>query len=97
MKALVQNSLTWKCEKLLKKHEHQFYAISLTKDDIVPPFEILKTLKGGNRDIDIQVDEIDFEYDYIHENPFPVIAVDSKKVDESFEMMFEKVCEFYNS
>ena len=84
-------------EKLLKKHEHQFYAISLTKDDIVPPFEILKTLKGANRDIDIQVDEIDFEYDYIHENPFPVIAVDSKKVDESFEMMFEKVCEFYNS
>lgn len=83
-------------EKLLKKHQHQIYAISLTKDDIVPPFEILNNLKGANRDIDIRIDELDFDYEYIHENPFPVMAVDSEKVDESFEMMFEKVCEFYN-
>ena len=82
-------------ERLLKKHEQQFYAISLTKDDIVPPLEIENTLKGANRDIDIRVDEMDFEYDYIHENPFPVIAVDSEKVDKSFNMVFDRVCEFY--
>ncbi len=83
-------------ESMLKKHENQIYAISLTKDDIVRPHEIMNTLKGANSDIDIQVDEFDFEYNYIHENPFPVAAVDSKKVDENFKMIFEKVCEFYN-
>lgn len=83
-------------ESMLKKHQDQFYAISLTKDDIVRPLEIENTLKGANGDIDIRIDELDFEYDYIHENPFPVMGVDAKKVDESFEMMFEKVCGFYN-
>ena len=83
-------------ESMLKKYENQFYAISLTKDDIVRPHEIVNTLKGANGDIDIRIDEMDFEYDYIHENPFPVMGVDSKKVDESFEMMFAKVLSFYN-
>lgn len=83
-------------ESMLKKHMNQFYAISLTKDDIVSPHEIENTLKGANRDIDIRIDELDFEYDYIHENPFPVTGVDPKKVDENFEMMFEKVLSFYN-
>ena len=83
-------------EGLLKKHEHQFYAISLTKDDIVPPYEIMNTLKGADRNINIPIDEMDFDYEYIHENPFPVFGVDSKKVDESFEKMFQKVCAFYN-
>ena len=83
-------------ESMLRKYENQFYAISLTKDDIVSPHEIVNTLKGANGDIDIRIDEMDFEYDYIHENPFPVMGVDSKKVDESFEMMFAKVLSFYN-
>lgn len=83
-------------EKLLKQYAHQFYAISLTKDDIVPPHEIMTTLKGKNGDIDIRVEELDFDYEYIHENPFPVMGVDSNKVDKSFELMFKKVCAFYN-
>ena len=83
-------------EKLLKEYEDQFYAISLTQDDIVPPYEIMNTLKGADRNINIAIDEMDFEYEYIHENPFPVFGVDSKKVDKSFEKMFEKVSAFYN-
>lgn len=83
-------------EKLLKKYEHQIYAISLTKDDIVPPLEVMNTLNGADRTINIRTDEMDFEYDYIHENPFPVIAVDAEKVDASFEKVFDKVCKFFN-
>ena len=84
-------------EKLLRKHEHQIYAISLTKDHIVPPSEIMNTLNGADRNINIKIDEMDFEYDYIHENPFPITGVDSKIVDNGFEKMFDKVCDFYNS
>ena len=83
-------------EKLLKRYEQQIYAISLTKDEVIPSFEIMNTLKGAYRDINIRMDEMDFDYDYIHENPFPTNVVDSKQVDESFEKVFEKVCDFFN-
>ncbi|MGV8962302.1 MAG: DUF6051 family protein [Candidatus Saccharimonadaceae bacterium] len=83
-------------ETLLKKYEHQIYAISLKKDDVIPSFEIMNTLKGAYRNINIRMDEMDFEYDYIHENPFPTNVLESKQVDENFERVFGKVCDFFN-
>ncbi len=83
-------------EKQLKKYEQQIYAISLAKDEVIPSFEIMNTLKGAYREIDIRMDEMDFEYDYIHENPFPTNVSNSQQVDESFDKVFEKVCEFFN-
>lgn len=83
-------------EKLLKKYEHQMYAITLTKDEVIPSFEVMNTLKGAYRNIDIRMDEMDFEYDYIHENPFPTKIANSLQVDECFEKVFKKVCAFLN-
>ena len=83
-------------EELLKNYEDQIYAISLTKDDVIPSFEIMNTLKGAYRNINIRMDEMDFAYDYIHENPFPTSRIDSIEVDKSFEMVFDKVCGFLN-
>lgn len=83
-------------EQLLKKYEHQIYAITLTKDEVIPSFEVMNTLKGAYRDIKIKMDEMDFEYDYIHENPFPTNIANSKQVDDCFEEVFEKVCNFLN-
>ena len=71
-------------ESLLRKNEDQIYAITLTKDEVFPSFEVVNTLKGAYRDINIQLDEMDFDYDYIHENPFPTNVVNSKQVDECF-------------
>ncbi len=83
-------------ERLLKKYEHQIYAISLTKDNVIPSFEIMNTLKGAYRNINIRMDEMDFSYDYIHENPFPTSRVDTNEVNESFKKVFDKVCAFLN-
>ena len=81
-------------ESLLRKNEDQIYAITLTKDAVFPSFEVVNTLKGAYRDINIQLDEMDFDYDYIHENPFPTNVVNSKQVDECFDKVFDKVCNF---
>lgn len=81
-------------ESLLRKYEQQFYAITLTKDKVFPSFEVVNTLKGAYRDINIKMDEIDFDYNYMHENPFPANATNSKQVDESFDLVFGKVCNF---
>lgn len=81
-------------EVLLKKYEEQIYAITLKKDYVIPSFEVMNTLKGAYRDINIAVDEIDFDRDYIHENPFPANTADDEKVNTDFEIVFKKVCEF---
>lgn len=83
-------------EKLLRKHENQIYAISLTKDDVIPSFEIMNTLKGAYRNINIRMEEMDFNYNYMHENPFPTNRIDSNEVDKSFQKVFDKVCAFLN-
>ena len=83
-------------EDLLKKHENEIYAITLKKDDVIPSYEVINTLKGAYRDIDIKVDELDFDRVYTHENPFPTSSVGSKQVEEDLRFVFKKVCDFYN-
>lgn len=82
-------------EELFKKYETQFYAITLKKDHVIPSFEVLNTLKGAFRDIDIQVEVLDFDRDYIHENPFPTDTKTAEQVQNDMDMVFSKVCNFY--
>lgn len=83
-------------EELLKKYENHIYAITLKKDDVMPSYEVINALKGAYRDINIKVEELDFNREYIHENPFPVSNVVSKQIAEDLELVFNKVCNFYN-
>lgn len=83
-------------EKLFKKYEKQIYAITLKKDDVIPSYEIINTLKGAYRDINITIDELDYDHKYNHENPFPISSTESKLVDYNFELTFQKVCVFFN-
>ncbi len=83
-------------EKLFKESEKQFYAITLKNDSVIPSFEVINTLKGASRDIDIVVDELDFDHNYNHENPFPVNKTELDRINKNFNLVFNKVCEFYN-
>ena len=84
-------------EQLFKKTEKHFYAIALKGDTVIPSYEVVNTLRGANRNINIKVDEIDFDYAYSHENPFPISKPDSKEIDKSFQLVFNKIGDFYNS
>lgn len=83
-------------ESLFRKYEDHIYAITLKNDTVIPSFEVFNTLNGAFRDINIPVEEMDFDYKYIHENPFPTTKIDPLKVDKNFEMVFDKVCNFLN-
>lgn len=83
-------------EDLLKKDETQFYAITLKKDTVIPSYEVVNTLQGAFRNIEIKVDELDFNHKYTHENPFPLNKIESKITNENFNLVFDKVCEFFN-
>ncbi|MEN8123863.1 MAG: DUF6051 family protein [Bacteroidota bacterium] len=82
-------------EDLFKNIEQDIYAITLSKDTVIPSFEVFNTLQGAYRNIDIKVDEYDFNYRYTHENPFPLNSSSPELVDENFNMIFDKVGDFY--
>ncbi|WP_372751814.1 DUF6051 family protein [Labilibaculum sp.] len=83
-------------ESLFKNVEHQIYAIALKGDTVFPSYEVENTLKGAARNINIIVEEIDFDYNYTHENPFPTARVDQEKVKACMDEVFEKVSDFFN-
>jgi hypothetical protein len=84
-------------EGLLRQVEKQVYAITLKNDTVIPSFEILNTLQGAFRTINISVEEFDFGYEYIHENPFPANPAVSECVDEAFNRVFDRICGFLNA
>lgn len=83
-------------ELLFKNTEKEIYAITLKKDKVIPPFEVMNTLQGAFRDIQIKVDTLDFDYAYTHENPFPLQERNLTVVNQSFNIFFNKVAAFFN-
>jgi hypothetical protein len=65
-------------------------AIALQADDVVPPSDVLDTLRGGFRDIPIPVEVLHFPYPYTHMVPFPTSRVRPADVDAAFDAVFER-------
>ncbi|MDR1577475.1 MAG: DUF6051 family protein [Deltaproteobacteria bacterium] len=68
--------LNYRVDRLYREERFRFlakriFAIALDQDEVVPPYEILGTLKGAQRDIDIPVEIIAPPYPCRHEDPFP--------------------------
>lgn len=83
-------------EDRYREMSDRIYAISLTEDVVVPPYEIVNTLQGISRDIPIKVDILEYPYKYKHEDPFPAIESIKTEVTEQFERTFNLVCDFLN-
>lgn len=81
-------------ESLFRKMSDRILAIALTRDSVIPPYEVMNTLQGINRDIPIPVEVLDYPYDYSHEEPFPANAKIREQVDQMFNKTFNRFCEF---
>lgn len=84
-------------EELFSRVKQDILAITLKKDSIIPPYEIINTLQGALRDIPIPVSIYDFPFSYNHVNPFPVTEKDKELIDENFKMIFSKIVQFLTS
>lgn len=91
---LLYHSYKEERENRLREICSRVKAVVLKQDNIVPPVEVLNTLKGENRDINIQVETTDFNYSYSHVNPFSAVEKDSNQTDYSFTKIMEKAAEF---
>lgn len=91
---LLYHSYKEERENRLREICSRVKAVVLKQDQIVPPVEVLNTLKGENRDINIQVETEDFNYGYSHVNPFSAAEKDSNQTDISFTNIMENAGDF---
>ncbi len=81
-------------EEKFKKLSKRIFALGLKQDEVIPPFEIINTLKGEKRNIPIKVKVMDLNYDHDHVIPFPVNWNIEKEVDKAFNKVFKIVSKF---
>ena len=72
----------------------RIHAVALKQDSVVPPVEVLNTLRGEMRDINIAVDVEDFPYEYSHVTPFPLAPKYAEQTDEAFRRIMDRAGEF---
>lgn len=84
-------------EALLQTLSHQIKALVLRQDEVAPPVETLNTLKGGYRDIDIEVVVDDYAYPYSHMNPFSLVHKYQEAVDVAFARFSNAISDFFKS
>jgi hypothetical protein len=84
-----------KREKKLRELQHRLKAVVLNRDEVIPPQEVIHTLKGGFGNIGADVQVIDFPYAYSHSNPFPARTNESALVDLHFHRLMDEISLFY--
>jgi len=88
------NLLRGERESMLREISGRVFALALERDIVAPPYEVVNTLKGINRDIPIDVEVMDFSYPYSHENPFPLVKEHRDAVSSEFNRVFERIARF---
>ncbi|MBV8327061.1 DUF6051 family protein [Chryseobacterium sp.] len=83
-------------ESRIREIHSQIKAYVLEKDSVAPPIEVLNTLQGGYRNIDVQVEITDFPYEYSHMIPFPLTHKNKKEITEAFKNFAKSASDFYN-
>jgi hypothetical protein len=81
-------------ESRLKALSHQIKALALEKDTVVPPAQVINTLKGASNNIDIPITVVSPTYPYRHEDPFPTLPKYESQVDEWFDRVMTELGDF---
>ncbi|MEN8223360.1 MAG: DUF6051 family protein [Acidobacteriota bacterium] len=81
-------------EEKFRSLSKRVFALGLKKDEVIPPFEIVNTLKGEERNIPIKVKVMDLDYNYDHVVPFPANWNIEKEVDKAFNKVFKIASKF---
>jgi len=81
-------------EESFRNMTDRIAAIGLEQDTVIPPYEMMNTLKGSSLNIPIRVDVMDFDYAYKHEDPFPLLPKLNEQLMKSYTAVFDRVAEF---
>ncbi len=81
-------------ENRFRELHERIFALTLRKDTVIAPGEVLNTLQGDFREIPVHVELTDFPYPYHHINPFPLDREFENIVDKEFNKVFETAAQF---
>jgi hypothetical protein len=81
-------------ESKLMELSARIKAISLVKDEVIPPSSVILTLQGKEKNIPIDVIVKDFPFEYDHISPFPLGEGIKDEVNKSFLEVFKESSEF---
>ncbi|MBE0650237.1 MAG: hypothetical protein IH595_05285 [Bacteroidales bacterium] len=81
-------------DKKLNELSKKIMAVGLKKDNVFPYYEIKNTLHGLDGNIPIKVQILNFDFPYIHEDPFPVNKKYAEEITRAFEDTFELMGNF---
>lgn len=71
-------------------------AVALKQDRVIPALKIRQTLQGSDGKRPMNVEILDFPYEYCHENPFPSgKSSNAEQVDRSFSDVFDRASGFF--
>lgn len=82
-------------ELRIREMETQIKSYVLEKDEVAPPIEALNSFKGGFRDINVDVEIVDYPFDYSHMVPFPLTKKNSAEINKAFDHFINSACTFY--
>jgi hypothetical protein len=75
-------------ENKLGEKSKNISALALAKDKVIPPNSVRETLCGKNNNIPIDVNIMDFPFEYGHVSPFPLIEHIQPDVNKCFDKVF---------
>ena len=94
MSMLNMDFLKEKRESKLNNLSKQIKAISLVKDEVIPPSSVILTLNGKDKNIPIDVAVKDFPFEYDHISPFPLGEGIKDEVNKSFLEVFTEASDY---
>lgn len=73
----------------------RLFAIALDSDTVIPAGEVMNTLQGPMRNLPARVEVLAFDYDCLHEDPFPATKPLRAPVSAAFGRVFDLAASFY--
>jgi hypothetical protein len=79
----------------IKRVGRRIKCLGLVKDMVFPPEAMEKTLSGPFHDIGADLVSLDFDYNYKHEEPFPLLKNARAAVNDCFDEIFSMASDFF--
>ena len=73
---------------------NQIKGITLLKDEVIPHNGVIEAI--GKQNAESSISLLDFDFNYTHENPFPINTKDVNSLNSAFDSVFSKALNFYS-
>ncbi len=81
-------------EETFFKLSNQIKGITLLKDEVIPHYGVLEAM--GKKNAISNINLLDFDFPYTHENPFPIKTKDTFLLNKSFKTVFDIAVDFFS-